>query len=732
MGDTSYQKLLTANETKLGRGLVSSSLELMSLSNTTSYEPDGFSALTPDVGSKWTFKPRRMSTALGPNLATWTQQALRSFRLLLPMAVGPWKKKEQPKIALCTGLVPVLTGLLVHVLPLATCIALIYLNVTSYFIGTHVSTLTFQFLAKFLELLVQASLGSAVFVYLRALFTGPDSVPFGALFAGLQITSISYLWSLEFAGVVTSREFKRVRKLSFLLLIAFSVVLAAGIGPSIAIALTLGGFHNGWAVAWLNVTEDQIFPSTLSPKGSVHNISWTCIEADCLDYGWEAALTIAQSAFVSTVVHNIQQGTLGLTRDFLPYREIRWNTSDGLADSSFISSVFSLSATVTLPSKIVAWSLNHLAEQSYSIKLWPTGNQNFTTTSRQPIVTASCGEAVWLDSTTLHTTFRNNSDQYILQSDSLGNLTGLDHLQFMFLDHDQLVNQGPSKLNPSVWVLSRYYNGDSFIWGICAVYAGYAHAHTTVSSNKETIRDINKVVTSQTDHVSASNIAVPATWLKRTMPDMETLLTAGEGMDGVDMATFFATFTAITMAQWPDWVLHTPDNWFAFSGGDIIIGNPRINNSGYANPSLRWLDPSTGDHVFYPDSEHADTQGKYKLEMDVSTRGYGYHIDQPTKIIAIAVLAAYCLFIATFIVLTLTLNQVHSNAWDSIGELTALAIMSQPDDKLRNTSAGIETVALFKLPMNIRANDNNHLEIVFKDDERAYNSGVVEKNKKYE
>lgn len=135
-----------------------------------------------------------MFAALVHSLATWTQQTLRSFRLLLLMAVGPWKKKEeQPKIALYTGWVSVLTGLLVHILPLVACVALIYLNVTSYFLSSHVSTLAFQFFAKFLELLAQASLGSAVFVYLRALYTGPDSVPFGALFAGLQISSVSYL-----------------------------------------------------------------------------------------------------------------------------------------------------------------------------------------------------------------------------------------------------------------------------------------------------------------------------------------------------------------------------------------------------------------------------------------------------------------------------------------------------------------------------------------------------------
>lgn len=86
------------------------------------------------------------------------------------MAVAPWSEKdEHPKIAMYTHWVSVLTGLLVHVMPLAASIALIYLNIASYRVVNHVSTLTFQFLAKFLELLAQASLGSAVFAYLRFL-----------------------------------------------------------------------------------------------------------------------------------------------------------------------------------------------------------------------------------------------------------------------------------------------------------------------------------------------------------------------------------------------------------------------------------------------------------------------------------------------------------------------------------------------------------------------------------
>ncbi|KAH0373824.1 hypothetical protein KCU65_g356, partial [Aureobasidium melanogenum] len=238
------------------------------------------------------------------------------------------------------------------------------------------------------------------------------------------------------------------------------------------------------------------------------------------------------------------------------------------------------------------------------------------------------------------------------------------------------------------------------------------------------------LVSSQTISPSTSIINIPAIWLIRTLPPSDTLL--DEGFLKVHTTTFVATSLAFWMARWPEQVLNYPSIANYYPDPSIIVRPNSTASDQLMSPSFRVLGSSPGDHVFYAGSEYADAEGKYKLRTDVSTQGYGYHLDQTTKIIAISVLAAYCLYILIFVILMLTLNRVHSNAWDSIGELTALAIMSRPDNKLRNTSAGIETVALFKLPVNIRANDDNHLEILFGDDEGSARSGVVEKDKVYE
>jgi hypothetical protein len=582
-----------------------------------------------------------MSTALGHKLATWTQQTLRSFRLLIIMAVGPWKKKkEQPKIALYTGFVPVLTGLLVHVLPLAACIALIYLNITSYFVSIHVSTLAFQFLAKFLELLAQASLGSAVFVYLRALYTGPQSVPFGALFAGLQITSVSYLWSLEFAGVVTSKSFKPTRKFVFLLLIPLSVAIAVGIGPSIAIALspTPGDFDGGWAVACINATDEQIFPSRLDPTISVYNFSNGCSTGDCARYGWETSINIAQLSRRSAKL-GTQEGSLTLTQDALPFREIRWSFS------MTGSAQYQMSATVTIPSKVIAWSLGKLAQQtSYMSSSWTdswlAADYNITTTSRQPTVTVDCTAASWLNLTSVHVSGGNGVPQYVFRSELLrsfnetrsSNVTRSSNetqsFHWNFIDRDNAISEPSPQNNPSVWALIRYppdTDSELGTLGFCAIYAGYAHVQNTVNYANGTENQGGILVSSQTNSPSDSNINIPAIWLNKTLPDSSVLLEYD--LLGVDMATFLATSLAISMAQWPKQTLDYPndDTWIGgFPKTSIILQPKRTGLDPFPNPLLKWRGSLADDHDFYPGSESAAKQGKYRLQLDVSYYGYSY------------------------------------------------------------------------------------------------------------
>ena len=61
---------------------------------------------------------------------------------------------------------------------------------------------------------------------------------------------------------------------------------------------------------------------------------------------------------------------------------------------------------------------------------------------------------------------------------------------------------------------------------------------------------------------------------------------------------------------------------------------------------------------------------------------------------------------------------ISSTYWDSIGEVTALAMSLTPTTALRNTCAGITELDIYKLPVRGLAvydeqGDRKHLELVF-------------------
>lgn len=80
---------------------------------------------------------------------------------------------------------------------------------------------------------------------------------------------------------------------------------------------------------------------------------------------------------------------------------------------------------------------------------------------------------------------------------------------------------------------------------------------------------------------------------------------------------------------------------------------------------------------------------------------------------------------------------MSSTCWDSIAEVTALAVNSSPSAALRNTCAGITELHIFKLPVRILAvtdeeGEGEHLELVFgKVDEGKLEKNTIKPNRTY-
>lgn len=122
-----------------------------------------------------------------------------------------------------------------------------------------------------------------------------------------------------------------------------------------------------------------------------------------------------------------------------------------------------------------------------------------------------------------------------------------------------------------------------------------------------------------------------------------------------------------------------------------------------------------------------------KLHVDSTISGYAYNIRGASPKVAISFLLAYCIIALSHVlyagisgksslyILVLTFINylgISSTCWDSIGEVTALAVNSTPTVLLKNTCAGIMELNIFKLPVRVLAirdseGDGEHLELVF-------------------
>ena len=126
-----------------------------------------------------------------------------------------------------------------------------------------------------------------------------------------------------------------------------------------------------------------------------------------------------------------------------------------------------------------------------------------------------------------------------------------------------------------------------------------------------------------------------------------------------------------------------------------------------------------------------------KLHVSSTFEGFSYNTRGATPKIAICFLLTYCV-VALAHVLYAGITGLSSTCWDSIGEVTALAVNSPPTILLRNTCAGITELHIFKLPVRVMAmrdheqSDGEHLELVFGDDgEKTTQLTTIEANRVY-
>lgn len=172
--------------------------------------------------------------------------------------------QESSKIAIRKNRAVALLRTLIHLIPMGVALGEIILNWNTYYVGVSIQNQAiYQVIAKIHELAIQASLATILLSYIRHEMTVGRGVPFGALFSGLHINQITYLWSMEFWGTVKAAHLQFGRKIALLALVAICVVLGTLCGPSSAVLLVprLDFWPAGDTDIWVNATLDELYPT---------------------------------------------------------------------------------------------------------------------------------------------------------------------------------------------------------------------------------------------------------------------------------------------------------------------------------------------------------------------------------------------------------------------------------------------------------------------------------------
>lgn len=109
----------------------------------------------------------------------------------------------------------------------------------------------------------------------------------------------------------------------------------------------------------------------------------------------------------------------------------------------------------------------------------------------------------------------------------------------------------------------------------------------------------------------------------------------------------------------------------------------------------------------------------------------GYAFESIPVIIATAILCIYFIYVLISIIASIVVG-ISSNSWDSVSEITALALNSTPPTHLGSISAGLNTLRVFQESVGVLSNEKDELELVFREADGGDTMfKAVERSKEY-
>ncbi|GKU05643.1 hypothetical protein FLAG1_09104 [Fusarium langsethiae] len=194
------------------------------------------------------------------------------------------RKKRKRQVPIVKDHFTAILAALVHLPAIAGIVTLSLYIFKNYYIGKELEgkpnydvekKLGIQLAAKLMEMFIVLSLNAIVFSMIRHEFTIGQSVPYGALVAGQQISEISFLWSQEFFSILKGRFSQTWKKMGFILTVSICTIMALGASSLSAVAMMPqeGDWRAGGSFVYFNGTREEMFPAVLTED---HTIASTC------------------------------------------------------------------------------------------------------------------------------------------------------------------------------------------------------------------------------------------------------------------------------------------------------------------------------------------------------------------------------------------------------------------------------------------------------------------------
>ncbi|KAL8732573.1 MAG: hypothetical protein Q9181_003904 [Wetmoreana brouardii] len=700
---------------------------------------------------------------------------------------------EPLKVAIRQNRLIALLRTLIHIIPFGFALFEIILNWNVYYVGTEpYNPAIYQLLAKAHEVLVQASIATIIFSAVRRDLALGKGLPFGLLFSGLQVSQISYLWSVELWGAMKADFLRPLRKLALFTLIAGGILLAVTSGPASAILLIprLQSWPAGHTSISINATSEQVWPNQINGLSVSQacsrlatGVSNACPASEWYAIrDWLSATRHTPSVLYAERYHNAESPFSCLLHGRNSPRQLQ----HGIVQRGLQS--HPRTALATTQQAVITDALVTTAG------LWFDSLTNVT-------AKAGHGSPLSDQSDATHTLATNYSQPYsaaVCLPDQVSNLTGSRPVAFPILyginpletATGNVTYQGPSGIeltgvieHPDLFYHQLWdipgqvqdyrlrwielpngsFNGSSIGAVIllpaskttseqnllvCNIAAGWGSSSLEVGTTLGGIRDLWSYIQSPKDNLTET-----------PRPISHSHVPSAEGGDVRDYDIVFS------YPDFPQQPINISESWAQYldpliddlnsSLVNVLMQQQIHPNQPYISASAilamltaNGLARTTWDSILQGDIktvgqgaidgnfwvsgkgnmfevDPSKSQDWVTFRVDSTLEGYGYNTYSVPPRIAIAILTAYCLLVVGHTVYS-GVTGVSANCWDTIAEVTALAVNSTPTAALRNTCAGITELHIFKLPVRVLVSkdeegEGEHLELVFGqvDDEKS-------------